>query len=397
MFCAGLCLVLGAILMPVGIIGFWGKQTVTNPDTFSTVVSDTVSNPVVEEEIATWATDEIVGFIEQSDVLESAPQIQALITKFGFSLKPFIYPLVLNMVQSETGHAVLANVINTAQSAVLSILEGNDPPGTAIRDGQVVVDFNSLTDAIKQALADRGIKLPEQLKQASSIEIPRDLADNIPDSVRDRLNSATDGAVDKANDSLNNAQENLNSARTDAQQKADSINEQLNSNQIVLMNKDQLDQVRAIYALTVPIATWLIVISLVLFAGAIALSTNRRRMVLLTGILWVLAAVIVYLAIAIGENQLTNAFDGSIFESGSEVFYGLLIHNLRVGATIIGVLGLIIIAACLVRNFLAKRKAAQVPPIESGQAAPQPEPVTAAAAAAPDSGETATDDPPTTA
>ena len=359
-FCAGLCLVLAAILMPVGIIGFWGKNVVTNPDTFSAVVNSTVTDPVVQDEVATWATDQIVGYVQESDVLDNAPQIKTLITKLGFSLKPFIYPFVLNLVQSEAGHQVLSKIITTAQTAVLSILEGNPPPATAVVNGQVVVDFNSLTDSIKQALADRGVQLPSKLTDTNSTAIPKDLADKLPDNVRDRINGATDGAVDKANDALNDASDRVEAGKDNAQARATDIQNQLNADPIVLMNESQLNQARAIYALSVPIATWLIVLALALFVAAIALSTRRRRMVLVTGIVWILAALVVFLTIFIGHNQLTNAFDGSLFEKGSEVFYQLLIDCLQFGAWVTAILGAIMVLVTLGLNYRDRRAKKEV-------------------------------------
>ena len=359
-FCAGLCLVLAAILMPVGIIGFWGKNVVTNPDTFSAVVNSTVTDPVVQDEVATWATDQIVGYVQESDVLDNAPQIKTLITKLGFSLKPFIYPFVLNLVQSEAGHQVLSKIITTAQTAVLSILEGNPPPATAVVNGQVVVDFNSLTDSIKQALADRGVQLPSKLTDTDSTAIPKDLADKLPDNVRDRINGATNGAVDKANDALNDASDRVEAGKDNAQARATDIQNQLNADPIVLMNESQLNQARAIYALSVPIATWLIVLALALFGAAIALSTRRRRMVLITGIVWIAAALVVFLTIFIGHNQLTNAFDGSLFEKGSEVFYQLLIDRLQFGAWVTAILGAIMVLVTLGLNYRDRRATKEV-------------------------------------
>lgn len=350
-FCAGLCVVLAALLMPIGIIGYWGQNTVTNPDTFSTVVNDTVNDPVVQEEVATWATDQIVGFIAQSDVLNNAPQIKNLMNTLGFSLEPFIYPFVLNLVQSTGGKNVLGTIIKKAQTAVLNILEGNPPPATAIRNGQVVIDFNSIVDAIKEALAKRGVTLPTQLTSKEPIDVPKNLADKLPDNVRDKANEVTGGAVDKANDAINKAGDELNSAKSDAQDKVTAASEKLNSDPIVLLNQDQLEQARAIYALTVPIATWLIVFSVVLFGAAIALSTRRLRMVFKTGVLWILSAFIVWALVEIGQNQLTNAFEGSLFEKGSEIFYDLLIANLKRGSLIIGLLGAIMVLATVLVHY----------------------------------------------
>lgn len=342
-FCAGLCLVLGAILLPVGIIGFWGKNTVTNPETFSTVVNETVSDPIVQDEVATWATDQIVGYVQESNVLDNAPQLKALFSKFGFSLKPLVYPFVLNLVQSTSGRQVLATIITRAQTAILDVLEGNPPPGTVVRNGEVVVDFNSLTDAIKAALEKRGIELPKQLTNSDSFELPKDLADKIPDNVRDRINGATDGAVDRANESLNSASDRLNDAQEGVQQKASDFENRLNADPIVLMNESQLKQAQAIYALTVPIATWLIVFAIALFAGAIALSTRRLRMTLISGVLWILGGIAVFLVISIGQNQFTNAFEGTLFQKGSNVFYELLIGNLSKGAWLAVIVGIIMV------------------------------------------------------
>lgn len=342
-FCAGLCLVLGTILLPVGVVGFWGQSTVTNPETFSTVVNSTVSDPVVQEEVATWATDQIVGYVQESNLLENAPQLKELFGKLGFSLKPLVYPFVLNLVQSNSGRQVLATIITRAQTAVLNVLEGHPPPGTAVRNGEVVIDFTSLTDAIKAALEQRGIQLPKQLTSGNSFELPKDLADQIPDNVRDGLNNATGGAVDRANESLNSASDQLNNAQQNAKERASEFENKLNADPIVLMNESQLQQAQAIYALTVPIATWLIVFAIALFAGAIALSTKRLRMTLISGILWILGGIVVFLAVWFGQNQFTNAFQGTLFEQGSDVFYALLVAALKRGAWLTVIIGIILV------------------------------------------------------
>lgn len=367
-FCAGLCLVLGAILLPVGVIGFWGKNTVTNPETFSTVVNSTVSDPVVQEEVANWATDQIVGYVQESNLLDNAPQLKTLFGKLGFSLRPLVYPFVLNLVQSSAGHEVLANIITRAQTAILHTLEGNPPPGTAVRNGEVVVDFTSLTDAIKAALEKRGIELPKQLTNGDSLELPKDLADKIPDNVRDKINGATGGAVDRANESLNSASEKLNNAQQNAQEQANEFENRLNADPIVLMNESQLKQAQAIYALTVPIATWLVVIAIVLFAAAIALSTKRRRMVLISGVLWILGGIIVFLAVWIGQNQFTNAFKDTLFEQGSTVFYDLLIANLKRGAWLTVLVGIIMVIVPIFLKYRSTGPFAKLPTLTKKEA-----------------------------
>lgn len=74
-------------------------------------------------------------------------------------------------------------------------------------------------------------------------------------------------------------------------------------------------------------------------------------MVFKTGVLWILSAFIVWALVEIGQNQLTNAFEGSLFEKGSEIFYDLLIANLKRGSLIIGLLGAIMVLATVLVHY----------------------------------------------
>lgn len=299
-----LCLVLGTVLLPVGIIGFWGQKTVTNTESISQIAAQTVSDPVVQAEIAQWATDEIVGVIEEADVLADVPALKQLFDALPISLDPLLYPVILKIVQSDVAQATLATAIEQAQTALIRILQGDQVVGTSVQNGEVVIDLNGVAAAIRNQLSQRGINVPtsprfsEKLKEFSA-----------------------------------------------------------NRDPIVLVNQQQLEQARTIYALTVPIATWLIFLSLALFVAAFALTKKRPRMTVIIGALWFFGALLVVAGVAFGQSTVNNAFAGTLFEQATNIFYSNLINNLYNGSRLIAVLGLVLVIAGAVWIYLGRRKA----------------------------------------
>ncbi|CUR55426.1 membrane hypothetical protein [metagenome] len=115
--------------------------------------------------------------------------------------------------------------------------------------------------------------------------------------------------------------------------------------QIVLVDSPQLKQLRTIYAFGNPVAKWLIVVVVALFAAALFLARRRSRMTVLVGVAFVLNAVLIALALSIGRQLFVNELAGTVFSRASGVFYNTLLVYLQNGRKVMLGIGLALVVA----------------------------------------------------
>jgi hypothetical protein len=133
--------------------------------------------------------------------------------------------------------------------------------------------------------------------------------------------------------------------------------------QIVLLNAPQLAQVRTIYSVTSPILQWTILGVILAFLAAAIIAVRRPRVTAWIGAGLAFWAVVLAIALAIGERVFVNQLAGTPFGPASEVFYSTLLRYLTnsVSALILIGVGLWIVGIYLgnTRGGRAVRAAVQ--------------------------------------
>lgn len=317
---AVLVFILAAVLMPVGLVAFWGHRTVTDAETYIATVQPLAYDAEVQDALSTTITTKIEEKIKPAadqlinEVVAKQPMLAPLVPILTGALDSLIAQVVDKLVRSEQ-FAQLWTVANTAaQKGLMAILEGNSSGPVSLQGDEVVLDLSSLVDAVKAGLVERG------LTAAQNINIP----------VQDQ--------------------------------------------QIVLLEAPQLAQIRTIYSFTSPIATVLLWIAIALFIIAILLARRRPRMVAWAGGVIAVEGLLLYFGLGIAKGAFVNTLEGTPFEKASQTFYDTLLrflYNASVVTVMIGVIVLVVgLYLCDARwagelrksvNTLADKVAATIP------------------------------------
>ena len=178
--------------------------------------------------------------------------------------------------------------VNTrAQQALQRILTGDDSGAVSLQGDEVVLDVDEVITRVKERLVARGLTIVE----------------NVPIPETDR--------------------------------------------QIVLMDAPQLRQARTIYAFSNPVAKWLLPIVGVLYLAAFLLARRRPRMAVWIGAIMAANALLLALALSVGQQLFVNQLAGTAFGPASRVFYETLLAYLERGQEVVLWLGVILVVAGL--------------------------------------------------
>ena len=316
--------VLVCILVPVSVLGVWLHGTVLDTDQYVDTVAPLAHDSAVQEAIATRVTNSFVASTDLetrlADVLPAKLPVSASAISDG--IERFVHDLALRLVQSDQFATIWERANRRAHTQLVAVLEGKGHGNIETKNGQVVVHLGPVFERVKAALEKVGV--------------------NVFSGVQ-----------------------------------AERVN-----NQIVLLDSEQLSKAQDAVDLLDKLAIVLPIATIVLFAGAVALSGNRRRTILRTGLGVAFAAGLVLTAFNIGRSIYLDALGPDVNRAAAEHVYDQLLVFLRTGFRSVFVLGLIMaIGAWLAGpgEYATKIRDATVGIFRGRKRAPDAQPSTIAA------------------
>lgn len=290
---AAISIVLAAVLMTPAAVAYWGQRTLNDTERYVDTVDPLVDSAEVQDVIATRVTEALQKQVDMEAVLNDvfagvitdAPRLQQLVGPLSAAINGLIEREVRAFIASEEFADFWANVNTRAQQALHRVLTGDDSGAVSLQDDEVVLDVDEVITRVKERLVDRGLTIVE----------------NVPIPETDR--------------------------------------------QIVLMDAPQVAQLRTIYAFGNPVARWLLPIVGVLLLIAFGLARNRPRMAIWIGVVIAANALLIGLALSIGQQLFVNELAGTPFGPASEVFYDTLLTYLTRGQQVVLWLGLVLVVA----------------------------------------------------
>ncbi|WP_159081330.1 hypothetical protein [Nocardioides sediminis] len=304
---AGLCLVLAALLTVPAGLAYWGQRTINDGQRYVDTVGPLVDSPEVQAAVATKVTEAIQKQVDVeailnevfTDVITDRPRLQALVGPLSGAINGLIDSQVREFIASDAFEDFWVAANTRAQARMVQLLKGEEAGALSIQGDEVVLDVSEVIDQVKQRLIARGLTIVERIP--------------VPD-------------VDK---------------------------------QIVLLEAPQLEQARTIYAFSNPIAQWLILVVAALYVVAYVLARNRPRMATAIGALVAANALLLGLALSVGEQLFVNHLSGTVFGPASRVFYEQLLSYLDRGQQVLLWLGLVLVLAGLFAGRSAPAVAAR--------------------------------------
>lgn len=288
-----LIFVLATILTPIALIGHWGHHTVIDADRYIETVGPLASTPEVQEALSLAVTNAIVDRVDTKTQVQSlldnlfpnSSFTDALAAPLAAGVNSLIGNLVDRFVHSEQFQTLWIELNRGVQRGVVAVLEGRQDGAIRLQGDQIVLDMTTALQKVQQYLVDNGVSA------VANVTIPE-------------------------------------------------VNRQ-----IVLVDAPQLAQIRFVYALTSPILAWFLFILAGLFLLSILLARRRPRTVVATGIVLVIAALLVRWVMAAVEQVFVDQLSTTVFASASHAFYSTLFVYLLDGIRATIVLGLVLIVA----------------------------------------------------
>lgn len=278
-------IVIATLLLPLTLVAHWGNQTVSNPDQFAATLGPLAEDPTIQEAVGTIITNAIVKQLDLEQKLSTdlPPKLQPLSGAIAGGVNSFIGTVVNKFLSSEKFQQLWINVNKKVAEGIDRALTGEEGGAISLQGNEVVLDTGDLISAAQQELVDQGVSA------AANITIPA------------------------------------------AAQR-----------QIVLLDAPQLAEIRSIYSLASPIAAYGIYFVFLLYIVAIFTSTRRMRMLMLTGISLLVGAILLRIAMSVGESYLGVAFADTPLAGTENAFFSALTSFLKTAVQATFALGIIL-------------------------------------------------------
>lgn len=283
--------IVATLLTPIAIIGHWGHQTVMDSKQFISTVGPLAEDPEIQQAVADVVSKAIIQQVDTSELagglvgsLVPNDQLADLLSgPIKAGIDSLIRGGVERFVQSNAFQQAWIRINQEAQRGFVAALTG-DPSGPVQFEGDLLVlNISTLLQDVQQSLVDDGIAV------AGVVTIPE----------------------------------------SDAQ--------------IELLDSPGLAQVRAIYALTSPILSIILLITAAFFTVSVLLATRRARTTVAVGIVVGVWALVLNYGIRFAEASFVNAFQDTLFEAASTAFYNQLLIYLLLAVQGLLLLGVVVI------------------------------------------------------
>jgi hypothetical protein len=154
--------VLASLLIPISVISAWAITTVSDTDQYVATMAPLARNPVVVNQLATKATDELFSTqVVQNKITDMLPpKAKPIVQPIVAQVKNYVHGVALKVFQSEQFGKLFDALNRRSHQTVVDILSGKQTRLTkALQNGQVVLNLAPQVNQIVDKLNSRGVKL----------------------------------------------------------------------------------------------------------------------------------------------------------------------------------------------------------------------------------------------
>jgi hypothetical protein len=164
---AAICGVLAVVCLTLALVGIWANATVFSSDKFSEIVSVAIDDPVVEQGLATWVTDQVFTAVDvESAVTNVLPtRLDRLAPTLVAGAESFVDQALNRVMANPEVQQLLDTAVERAHSALMQLLSGDGLiDGITVEDGAVTVNLLPLIS--------RGLTAVQGLGVLDQLEVP---------------------------------------------------------------------------------------------------------------------------------------------------------------------------------------------------------------------------------
>ena len=277
-----LLLVVASILAPLAVISVWTKNTLLDTDQYVDTVGPLARNQAIIEAAARNISDALISSTDVEAKIKDAlpPRARFIAGPVADSLETLIERVAVRLLSSDRFQTVWERANRRAHNQVVDVLTGEGTTVTTT-NGEVAVNLTPVVDRVKKRLNDLGIDV------------------------------------------------------------FDDVSAERVSPRLVLFQSDELEQVQGLTNLLQKGAIVLPIVTLLLYAAAIALSRSRRRTVLHAGLGLAIGMVVILTAFNVGRTFYLDAVKSANRDAAAAV-YDQVLDFLRRSARTGFVIGILI-------------------------------------------------------
>jgi len=288
---AWVLVVVACLLAVVSVIAVFGRNELLNTDTYVATVAPLASNPDVQAAVATKVSDELDARVNIEQKIKNA-----LPRKAGFLADPIASAvqgaagqLTLRVVQSAAFEKVWVEVNRASHKQLVALLTGSDQGAVSSANGRVTLDLSKLGAEVKSKLDARGITIFDHVPAAKLT--------------------------------------------------------------FVLFQSDQLSKYQRWVRLLNHLVVVLPIVTLLLLAGSVVLTANRRRGLVRAATGLALSMALILVVVAVARNQYLNGLSPSQSRAANAAVIDTVSASLReIARTVLIVAAVVAVGAVLAGN-----------------------------------------------
>jgi len=169
-------ILLGCILAPVGVLGVWAGNQVSETDRWVATVQPLIDDPAIQNVLTDKITVAITSQLNLNGLITQAsgqlndrglPRLSSLLTTFGPQITSAVTGYIHSAVHSVITSPAMANAwvqVNTiAHQSVVAVLSGQGKGALSTSNGEIVLNLGPLITVAKQDLVARGFSLASNI------------------------------------------------------------------------------------------------------------------------------------------------------------------------------------------------------------------------------------------
>ena len=280
----GFLVVLGCLLVPLSVLGVWIHNTLLNTDQWVSTVGPLVDEPAIQVAVANRLANAVIDNADLDTKIEDLlpDRAKALAPTISAAADEAVRSASTKIVESDQFATLWKTINRRAHTRVVQVLTGDGTDTVQTRNGEIVLQLQPLVDELKKELNKRGIDFFDD------VELPK------------------------------------------------------NRNSVTIFASDDLASAQSAVDALDTLAWVLPVLLIIVFGAAIALSGNRRRTILRSGLGAALAIGVVLVAFNVGRTAYLNALPKTVSQDAAADVYDQVLMFLRNSARTVFVLAILV-------------------------------------------------------
>ena len=162
-------LVVGCVLVPVSLSAVWVRNTLLDTDNYVSTVGPLADDPQVQQAIANRVTDALFANVDVEEKVADAlpPRAGFLATPVADGIRTAVEAATLRLAESDRFETLWENANRRAHEAVVNVLTGGGSRVTT-EDGTVAIDTAQIVENVKAKLDARGITVFDDVRTAAT-------------------------------------------------------------------------------------------------------------------------------------------------------------------------------------------------------------------------------------